>query len=949
MSLADYVRKKVSPSEYYSRVFGEIRWPDAIEARVLCVFHSEKTPSLHLNKDTGAFYCHGCSAAGRSIVKFHSEANKVSHEDAASQIYSEFIHPTIEPRKVRQWKRLLAQSQPMKSYIEGRMVSDEVRDRMNLGYNGRRIVFPIYDRWGQVINTKQYDVDAKAKGRPKMINYRDPNESRSFGSPTQLYPFSSFAMAKETCNGRIVLCEGEWDTLALISIGIAAITCTAGVKSWNDEYNEDFRGLDVVIAYDNDKDGNRFWTRPLKALRSIAKAVYRIKIPKHAGKDVSDWMKGSELMRSADAWEAKMDKLQPELENPDSVVDQDVREAPLDIVVSDSSLIEREVKFKARIAGESMTPFVVPHTARVSCKKTCDTCPMQDTDHEFKEVTITPNELDFLEYVGGSKSSIMTKLKNKAGFSFATPECGCQVEVVSRQYLTQLILNPAIGSGHRRHVTANTLVPADLGTLPTREYTFEGRVLPDPNNQLASIVAPRASISMTDVEAFELSPRDRKRLSALFSVSSNNSLEEKIKEIADWQWRNITKIPGRSDLHISVDLVFHSVKSFSLNGMRLKRGMLDILVLGDSATGKGSIAEGLLDYYGLGQVASGEGSTYAGLVAAVESIGKQWIIRWGLLPMNNGRLVLIDEMSSMSVNDIGKLTRIRSEGVAESTKVRNDRAEALTRMIWLSNTRTGRLLSSYPYGVVAAKELIGAVEDIRRFDYILFIGDDEVNTDEINTFTIPNTDDSDKFDVEAFRNLILWAWSRTEDQIKFTDVALKTITEESIFLMEKYPACDIPLIQGANIRFKIAKIAAAIAARVYSCDKSGEKLIVKQEHVKYASMLIDTFYSKPTAGYDRYSTQAGIREKEKLARELDDLLSNDTSLLMLLGSVSEVSPDTLANVTSGDPMIARRLLSTLVSHRAVNHIRGSQYSVNPEFIKWLGEFEQNRTKAKRKK
>lgn len=942
MTLADFVRKNVQPKTYYDSQFDDIRWSLGTEARVRCVFHSEKTPSLHLNEDTGSYYCHGCGASGRSIVKFHSDRYQLGHPDAAAEIFHKFVHPTIPSQRVSQWKKLLTKTPAILSYIRSRFVSDEVRDAVGLGYNGRRITFPIYDQFGQVVNAKLYDVNAKKNGSPKMVNYRDKAEKRSFGSPPRLFPLSSFGMARDKCNDRIVLCEGEWDALALISMGIAAVTGTHGVKAWNPDFNEYFRGLDVVIAFDNDKDGTKFWQRPLKAIRNIARAVYRFKIPKEAGKDITDWIRSSETMRHAEAWDAKFDRLKPQLENPDSAIDIEIHEAPLDQVVSDSSLISKDVRFKARIAGESMSPFIVPHKARVTCKKTCGTCPLVDTDKEFREVTIDPSDPNILEFINVSKQRCQSKLTGRAGMVDATPECGVQVEVVSHTYFQQLILNPAVGSGHRKHVTTTAFVPTETKTQPTREYIFEGKVLPDPTTQVAVIVAPKASLSVTDIEAFDLTPALHNKLKGLFSVSEGESVESKLEIVVDWQSRNITKIPNRQDLHLAVMMVFCSVSSLSLRGMRLKRGMLDVLVLGDSSTGKGSIAEGLLNYYQLGQVASGESSTYAGLVAAVESIGKQWMIRWGLIPMSNGRLVLIDEMSSMSTHDIGKLTRVRSEGIAESNKVRSDRAEALTRMIWLSNTRSGRLLSSYPFGVVAARELVGAVEDVRRFDFVLFIGDEEVDTESINTFKEFDTSDNDRFQPDDFRNLILWAWSRTEDQIEFSDMAIKKITEESIFLMEKYPPSDIPLVQGANVRFKLAKIACAVAAMVYSTDRSGEMLKVKAEHVVYSSKYLDGLYTKQSAGYDRYTAQSGIREPETLERELKELVPADSSLYVLLGAVNEVSPDTLANVTSGDSMLARRLLSTLVNHRAVSHVKGQLYSINPEFMNWLDKFETKR-------
>jgi DNA primase len=41
------------------------------ERKALCVFHGERSPSLFINIDTGAFYCHGCHAGGGDVLDFH--------------------------------------------------------------------------------------------------------------------------------------------------------------------------------------------------------------------------------------------------------------------------------------------------------------------------------------------------------------------------------------------------------------------------------------------------------------------------------------------------------------------------------------------------------------------------------------------------------------------------------------------------------------------------------------------------------------------------------------------------------------------------------------------------------------------------------------------------------------------------------------------------------------
>jgi DNA primase len=47
----------------------------------LCPFHQEKTPSFHVNPDTGLFYCFGCHASGDTIT-FIEKIENLEFSDA---------------------------------------------------------------------------------------------------------------------------------------------------------------------------------------------------------------------------------------------------------------------------------------------------------------------------------------------------------------------------------------------------------------------------------------------------------------------------------------------------------------------------------------------------------------------------------------------------------------------------------------------------------------------------------------------------------------------------------------------------------------------------------------------------------------------------------------------------------------------------------------------------
>ena len=51
----------------------------------LCPFHSEKTPSFHVNEEKQIFYCFGCQKGG-DVITFLREINNLSFVEAVSQL-----------------------------------------------------------------------------------------------------------------------------------------------------------------------------------------------------------------------------------------------------------------------------------------------------------------------------------------------------------------------------------------------------------------------------------------------------------------------------------------------------------------------------------------------------------------------------------------------------------------------------------------------------------------------------------------------------------------------------------------------------------------------------------------------------------------------------------------------------------------------------------------------
>jgi len=933
--LSTYIKQNVDPVEYYDREFdGAIRWPGgSSNGRVKCCFHNDSTPSLHFDPKSGEFYCHGCGASGRSIISFHAQAYNITPQCAAAEIFKRHVRPIISSKEYKAWHEALINTPPVLCYVaKERFISAQQIKHHWIGYDGRRITLPIFNEWGLCVNVRRYL--PQAHNTPKMLNFKREGEERTFGSP-ELYPYSSFAQAEQ--ENFIVITEGEWDALALISLGIPAITSTHGCKTWPSQYNERFRGLEVIIAYDNDEDGQKYEVKPIEALTSVAKVIKRLDVPQGIGKDITDWIAARLPMRQKAAWLKRIKSARVILKNDLETISKVNHRVPL-AQASHAKYMDKRLTTEAIITGKWSAPFTVPKKYRVSCSQQCDGCPLAMEGQEFRDVELDVTTPDVLELLNVSKSVRDRILILRSGVS-TKPTCKSKVQVLQGANVEQLILTPTLETSTGQFVARRAYFVGH-GLRTNRAYAFTGVTTPHPADQETTHVFYEAMPIQDEIDTFILSNDNAKELMAFQPRNESRGLMAHLNTIAEWQSRHVTKIHMRSDLHIAVDLVFHSVPSFEFNGEYIPRGMLDVVCIGDTRCGKGYVFERLVRYYGLGEIASGENCTFAGLVGGCQQIGKQWLVTWGMLPLNHNRLVIIDEASDLTTDEIGHMSRVRSEGVAEISKIVREQTPANTRLLWFANPRSGREISSYNYGVWAVKELMGNNEDISRIDFALTVANNEVPSDVINAPADYDLSDVGRFSQHAARKLILWAWSRKANQVKFSKAATLQAIKEAIKLGDCYSSV-IPLVQVENVRVKLAKISAAIAARCFSTDGTYEQVIVKTAHVQAAVAFLNELYSKPSMAYDAFSrtnihtTTITAQEDADIELAFSELEEYKHSAIEGMLRMPVLTADGLCDYLNGDMLTAKGFMSKLVVLQCIERSSRGVYHKSTAFSHWL--------------
>jgi formaldehyde-activating enzyme involved in methanogenesis len=415
---------------------------------------------------------------------------------------------------------------------------------------------------------------------------------------------------------------------------------------------------------------------------------------------------------------------------------------------------------------------------------------------------------------------------------------------------------------------------------------------------------------------------------SIFQPEEGESVLDKLRDIALDRALTVTGILGRERMHMAMDLVFHSPLKYIWRGAEA-RGWLEMIVVGDTRTGKSVTARKLREFYELGHVISCEGATFAGLIGGNKQNDKQWMIQWGEYTINDRRLVVMDEVSGLTPEIISLMSDVRSSGEAQLNKIEHGRTTARVRSIWISNPRVNKYVDEKKtLGIDIVQDVIGNPEDIARFDLAMSVRESDVSINAINSVFSLGTP---RYGKAASQALVLWVWSRKPEQVVFTEAAIQKVFDVSTKMSEMYVLTP-GLVQMGNAHEKISRIAAAVAARLFSTDETAECIVVKPEHVKAAADFIHRLYSYDNFGY--YSRSQRIVRNREIAKENRTrihrwLRENPTVLEFLLDRKASFRSQDLEEMAHLDRDEVRNVLNVLSAAKMVSKEK-SQIILEPE-------------------
>lgn len=297
----------------------------------LCPFHGEKTPSFHVMDDKGTYYCFGCGEKG-DIFTFVQKTENLGFREVLERLAAEagVALPEQNPEAKQQAERRqtlhdvleaacawyeaqlkTGAGQAGRDYFARRGLTPSTIARFRLGFappgstalkdamvargfapallveagllrqpdDGRppydyfrdRVTFPIRDARGRVI---AFGARTLGDGEPKYLN---SPETPLFHKGDTLFNLN---LARDAAlkTGRVVVCEGYMDVIALDQAGIAEAVAPLGTALTENQLTALWRlAPEPVLCFDGDKAGQRAAHRALDRALPLLKPGHSLR------------------------------------------------------------------------------------------------------------------------------------------------------------------------------------------------------------------------------------------------------------------------------------------------------------------------------------------------------------------------------------------------------------------------------------------------------------------------------------------------------------------------------------------------------------------------------------------------------------------------------------------------------------------------------------------------
>jgi len=906
--------------------------------KVKCPYHDDQVASAGVHHKTGAFHCFVCNknASFKSYLIKYSNLS-LYQINQKFNIKSDCKNP-VAPSEVERLHQEIWKHPTFLHELHHRCITEAIIRKYRLGIYDtgvqKRIAIPIVNDVGDYANMRLYLPGAKEF---KFLNLAQKDKQKIRFTPIEQIEYD-----------QILICGGELKAYAAAAIlnkyDIGAVAPTCGENMWPIEQSWRFENKLVWINCDVDETGKRFAEIRCRLLKPVAREIHKVTF---TSEEVGLLEKGdlNDFLRLGGDLYAKL------LETPEWVMipaGELLDDTPMPVYFRDGfdpKNVGKRTEISAIVAAVNNDTYFAASKVEVSCPRgqaICMHCDVNSAAMLSKEsngmigtiMKIAPENPAILALIGERTSE---HIKTFRECFRIPPSCKvCSFAAKESYSVAEVRLEEEIEATSRAEPLTQRVGYIIDGppVIEPETYKLIGRLHPSPKTQAASYLI--SSIEKTRDALDSYLPPASAELSIFKPRDwSIDAIDEKLNQIYTDFEANVTRIYQRRDVHIAVDLVYHSVLHFNL-GETYCNGWLELLLVGDTSEGKSEITKQIQHHYSLGVTVDCQNATPAGLLIGIDSHGKKNFAVYGVYPKNDRMLVIFEELKQMAETVFTKFTEVRSSGEIKLSKIENRKKKARVRLIALSNAADGRQIDSYTYGIDAASGIISRYEDLRRFDFVVVIGKNDINRELLDETRLSPPVISHVYTDILCEQLVLKAWKCTE--VEFEDIP--HILKTTSVLCEKY-GYGPPILNTNAAHLKIAKLSTALAARTCSYEPGDkeEKLVVRNCHVDYIARYLDRIYSAPSIKLNEKANSVKASTLLRDKKSLEDFIRgmmNAKSIIVRLGSEDVISSNFVRDLC-GDFHTGATFFAKLIQCNALQKIKGDRYSKTTEFIKFIAE------------
>jgi hypothetical protein len=784
---------------------------------------------------------------------------------------------------------------------------------LKIGFEGKGFSFPVYI-YGELLDVRNY-----CQGRqPKVLSRGGSGLPK--GAKTLPYPFDLWREDDRPT----LLCAGEKDMAIARQHGFNALTFTGGEMAFPKLFKHSFKGKKVYIVYDNDQAGHEGSRKVASLLRDAKATPYVVtehyKVCTEKGGDIHDFF--CKYGRTSTDLQKMLD------ETPEFTEEQHREEQQkyIPLVTIEQSTqgqyANRLVSSRVSVVATYEETYHVPdyvELTKIAYDGKNDT---MNKDEQKIYSLDEENIKDILHLMDSNlkKAQIDVALKGLAGVP--PKESNIVMKEKSRINVFKAVVMDDMESGSSNgdeKATMREMLVYSIGEPlePSMKYRifYKPTAHPLKGQQVVGIIL-KLEESDSSVNRFSVNPSVIESLKC-FQVGPNETVKAKMNELYE-RSKGIIGVEARKDVTFATDLFFHTPLDFKF-GRRIERAYLDAMIVGDPRTSKSQTAKKLLELYGLGLITSLKTATKAGLLGGSDQTAGGWKTKLGLIPRNHKGALVLEEFSGGGQELISQLTEVRSSNRVRLTRVNGSiDVPAQVRMLSISNPSTGQggtslPLRNYPNGIQVLLDLIGAAEDIARYDFFVLV-------DKTNTYISPLDDfDLEPYPKESYQNRIRWIWSRTADQI----IIERPVQEYVVQCAEELNADYDNHIQifGAEAWKKLSRVAIATAAMVCNISEDGQSLIVTKEHVTWAKGFLIACYDNQIFKLREYvEMQRRLVECDATTvHALQGIYSQHQVLMKQLEMTTEMSQRDLQGMSNMDQKEFSKVMNQMVKYGFVEY------------------------------